>query len=78
MSTIATSENTEISDKTETKAPHRLVTKPEVCHVYRISAATLDRLISRGGFPYMKIGSRTLFRVEDVEGYFASLVRKND
>ncbi|QCK85225.1 helix-turn-helix domain-containing protein [Phreatobacter aquaticus] len=60
-----------------TKPARRLIAKTDVCDAYVISPATLDRLIRHKGFPHIKIGSRTLFRVEDVEAFFAGRVRCN-
>jgi len=52
----------------------RLVTKAHICDAYVISLATLDRLIRHQGFPHLKVGARVLFRIEDVESFFAQRV----
>jgi excisionase family DNA binding protein len=49
-----------------------LMTKREVMDYLRISLATIDRLIKRYAFPYIKLGKRVLFRRSEIDAYLES------
>jgi excisionase family DNA binding protein len=49
-----------------------LMTKREVMDYLRISLATLDRLIKRHAFPYIKLEKKILFRRSDIDAYLES------
>jgi len=49
-----------------------LMTKREVMDYLRISLATLDRLIKRHAFPYIKLEKKILFRRFDIDAYLES------
>lgn len=49
-----------------------LMTKPEVMAYLRISLGTLDRLIKRHAFPFVKLERRILFRRSEIDAYLES------
>jgi excisionase family DNA binding protein len=49
-----------------------LMTKREVMDYLRISLATLDRLIKRHAFPYIKLEKKILFRRSEIDAYLES------
>ncbi len=54
-----------------------LMTKSEVMAYLRISLGTLNRLIKRHAFPFVKLERRVLFRRSEIDAYLESkTVRK--
>ena len=54
-----------------------LMTKAEVMEYLRISRTTLQRLMRRRAFPYIKLEKSALFRKSDIDGYLeAHLIKK--
>lgn len=51
--------------------PPVLITKFEAMHVLRVSLRTLERMLTRGTLPSVKVGGRRLLLESDVEAYIA-------
>jgi len=51
--------------------PIELLTLPEAADALRLSRRTLQRLISTGELPTVRIGHRTLIRAEDLRSLVA-------
>ena len=55
---------------------HRLVAIRDAASMLGVSAQTLYRIIGRGELPIVKIGDRTLFRLQDLEQFVAQKTRR--
>ncbi|MCX6565391.1 MAG: helix-turn-helix domain-containing protein [Candidatus Aminicenantes bacterium] len=49
-----------------------LTTKSEIIAYLRISLATLDRLIKRHAFPFIKFEKKVFFRRSEIDAYLES------
>ncbi|MGG5819121.1 helix-turn-helix domain-containing protein [Falsiroseomonas sp. HW251] len=59
-----------------TRAPHDHLLQADLAERWRISARTLERLRwQRIGPPYLKVGGRVVYRLEDVLAYEADHLR---
>jgi len=56
-------------DKIDPVKESAFITRKEVMAYLRISSATLQRLMKRHAFPYIKLEKKILFRKEDIDKY---------
>ncbi len=48
---------------------HDLLNKEELLEFLRVSRRSLDRMIERREFPFIKLGRRILFKKSDIEAW---------
>ena len=57
--------------------PNQRITRKEVKETYRISYPTIHKLMHEG-LPFLKIGRKTVFRVDDIENFLEERKGRNE